>query len=132
MKKNVLILIFAILIIFLIVFCIFRLDIYKAITPNVETTSIGPMFLDGIKYDIAVQNDHIHKTNDGFTYVLLAKRRVTFWYSSNYCHISEIKIIAQNNTHSAIEFVGDYTEGDELIVKFEDNLTNGQDIYIVR
>ncbi|GHV13911.1 hypothetical protein FACS1894219_09330 [Clostridia bacterium] len=79
-----------------------------------------------------MQNNYIQKKDDGTLYVLLSKIHSTFWYNSNYCYIAEIKIITKNDTHCAVEFIDDYTTGDEIIVFSNVNLTHGQDIYVIK
>lgn len=132
MTKRLKILLFALIILAFIMLYFFRIDIYQAIVPNVEITAIGPMFIDGKKYDMTVHNNYIHKKEDDTNYVLLVKDYSAFWYVSNYCFVAEVKIIAQNDMYSAIGFPNnDYKNGDRLITIYNKCLTHGQDVYVI-
>ncbi len=131
MKNIILIIAFVLIIISILSLYIFRTDIYRVIVPNVEITEIGPMFINGKKYEMTVLNDFIHKNDEGMSYVFLAKTHASFWYLSNYCYIAQIKIIEQDNTHSAIIFPdADYQNNDKIIIKYSYSLIHGKDIFI--
>ena len=129
-KKFVLLAVITLTIISVILLYAFRMEIYKSFVITVETAPIGSMVIDEKIYDITVQSKYINRKEDGGTYIILAKQRTTFWYKSNYCYFTDVNVIAENDTHSALEIIGDYKIGDQIIILYDGNLTHGHDIYI--
>ena len=110
----------------------FRIDIYRTTVANVEIAPIGPMIINGRRYNTTVQNIHIHEDEGGIAFIYLAKRRSTFWYQSHYCYIARISVIESDETHCAVEFTdsSDYSIGDAVIVAIDKDLSHGKDVYV--
>jgi hypothetical protein len=111
----------------------FRTEIYKSFTVNVKTTWVGgPILIDGKMYEKSVQSKYIHTREDGGSYIILLKRRGTFWYASNYCYFADVNILSDNDMYSALEILDDYKTGDEIIIFYDGKLTHGQDVYVAK
>ncbi len=125
--------IIALMIIFIIAVYFCGNEIYKSCISNVEISNISLMFIDGKVYETTLLNKGVYKKPDGRMFVWLVKDDSTYWYNSNYCYEAEIIILVQDDTRCAVKFINnDYSYGDRLIISSNNDLINGNDVFILK